>query len=217
MKTTITLLAFVAALCCASPAIGATKTARLLIVTTVPVNSGTNLVYEGAQYLETQALIIRSSLMARHALARLNLPTNTLPKGIERVDARIIPETSVIEIVVQGADGSLAADLANALADEFVKFKKDEQLATAQASLTSLTAQALNIHKEITKVQQQICPTNASNCPEQPPDDKAHLKSAEARLVGLYSLLTNRLEEFDHAIDSFQGSATVIDRAENDK
>ncbi len=102
------------------------------------------------EYIDTQQLIINSSLLIGRARERLNRPSAEFGK-IAGIAVFPLGHTAFMAIQVESYDSVLGAEMANALAEEYIDFKAEERMDTSQATVISLTQQANRIHEELKK------------------------------------------------------------------
>ena len=123
--------------------------AKLLLSRGLPV-AGRMEIEPLGEYIETQQLIINSPLLVGRAKERLNRPSAELGK-IVGINVFPLGKTAFIVIQVESLDSVLGAEMANALAEEYLDFKAEERMDTSQATVISLTQQANRIHEELQK------------------------------------------------------------------
>ena len=76
-----------------------------------------------ADFYGTNIALLTSKLLRDRAEAQLRKP---LPSSL-RVEAKRVPNTSIISVVASGADDSVTAAFLSALFDQFVRFKHEEK------------------------------------------------------------------------------------------
>jgi capsular exopolysaccharide synthesis family protein len=106
-------------------------------------------------YIATQQLIIQSGQLISRARSRLNRPAEEISKNISRIMVYPIGRTAFLAIQVDSLDPVIGADMANALADEYLDFKAEERLNTSQATVISLTQQANRVHEELKRAEER--------------------------------------------------------------
>lgn len=107
-------------------------------------------------YVETQKQIIQSSTLITRARERVNRPAAEMAEKILSVSVSQRGRTAFVQITVKGLDPVLCADYANALAEEYINFKAEEQLDTSQATVISLTQQANRLHDELKRAEERL-------------------------------------------------------------
>ncbi|MGB9919731.1 MAG: GumC family protein [Moorellales bacterium] len=97
--------------------------------------------------IETEALLAR-------VIKRLNLdPVVYTPAGLAgMVQAQAVKDTDLIEIRVRNGDPKLAADIANALSQEFLAFISENNQTQMAKSVEFLEQQRQNVQKELAQV-----------------------------------------------------------------
>ncbi|HPG00723.1 MAG TPA: polysaccharide biosynthesis tyrosine autokinase [Kiritimatiellia bacterium] len=105
------------------------------------------------EYVTTQQLIIQSSLMFARARERLNRPAEEIEKNITSISVYPVGKTAFMIIQVESRDPVIGAEMANALAEEYLDFKAEERMDTSQATVVSLTQQANRLHDELQKAE----------------------------------------------------------------
>lgn len=104
-------------------------------------------------YIATQQLIIQSGQLIARARERMNRPSDEISRSITVVSVYPIGKTAFMAIQVNSLDPIIGAEMANALADEYLSFKAEERLNTSQATVISLTQQANRVHEELKKAE----------------------------------------------------------------
>jgi polysaccharide biosynthesis transport protein len=127
--------------------------ATLMLSRGIPVTGKVELEPLG-EYIDTQQLIINSPLLVSRAKERLNRPAEDLGK-ILGISVFPLGKTAFIAIQVDSLDSVLGADMANALAEEYLDFKSEERMDTSQATVISLTQQANRLHEELKKADER--------------------------------------------------------------
>jgi len=110
----------------------------------------------GGDYLATQQRIIKSPVVLQRARERLARPATEIVGKIKSVDVYTVPRTSIMAVRVQSLDPILAAEFANAIAEEYLDFKAEERMDTSQATVLSLTQQANRIREELTRAEERL-------------------------------------------------------------
>jgi uncharacterized protein involved in exopolysaccharide biosynthesis len=106
-------------------------------------------------YLDTQRMIINSSLLIGRAKERLNRPAGELGKVLG-ITVFTISRTAFMGIQVESYDSVIGAEMANALAEEYLDFKAEERMDTSQATVISLTQQANRLLEELKKADDRV-------------------------------------------------------------
>ncbi len=135
------------------------STATLLLTRGIPVP--TSLRVDEIQpisgdYLSTQQRIIYSGIVLRGARERVGRSAEELNEQVKRVSVDLVPKTSMINIVVDSLDPVVAAEFANAVAEEYLDFKMEQRRETSQATVISLTQQANRIREELTRSEERM-------------------------------------------------------------
>ena len=107
------------------------------------------------EYITTQQLIVQSSLLFSRARERLNRPADEITRNITSVSVYPVGRTSILAIQVESRDPVIGAEMANALAEEYLDFKAEERMDTSQATVVSLTQQANRLHDELKKAEER--------------------------------------------------------------
>lgn len=105
-------------------------------------------------YIETQQMIINSGLLLSRARERLGRPSAEYGKVVN-IAVYQVSKTAFMAIQVSSHDPVLGAEMANALAEEYVDFKAEERMDTSQATVISLTQQANRLHEELKKAEER--------------------------------------------------------------
>ncbi len=106
-------------------------------------------------YLATQQLILQSGELVRRARERMNRPADEILRNIIRVSAYPVGRTAFMVIEVDSYDAVVGAEMANAIAEEYLDFKAEERMNTSQATVVSLTQQANRLHEELKKAEER--------------------------------------------------------------
>ncbi|MFH0909798.1 MAG: polysaccharide biosynthesis tyrosine autokinase [bacterium] len=107
-------------------------------------------------YLETQLRIMQSGFLISRARERLNRPSDEIQGKLVRISVEAGWRTSFLYVRVQSLDPVFSADFANAIADEYMAFKAEERLDTAQSTVLSLTQQANRLLEELKKADERV-------------------------------------------------------------
>lgn len=107
------------------------------------------------EYISTQQMIMQSSVMSARARERTNRSTEEIARSIISVSVYPVGRTAFMMIQVQSRDPVIGAEMANALAEEYLDFKAEERMDTSQATVVSLTQQANRLHEELKKVEER--------------------------------------------------------------
>lgn len=107
-------------------------------------------------YVITQINIIRSGMMRQRALERMGKPPSEVAPLILGVSVIQEWRTSIVNISVNSRDPLVAAEYANALAEEYLDFKAEQRMDTSQATVLSLTQQANRLREELQKADERL-------------------------------------------------------------
>lgn len=107
------------------------------------------------EHISTQQTIIQSGVMLARARERMNRPADEIARNITSVSVYPFGRTAFLMIQVQSRDPVIGAEMANALAEEYLDFKAEERMDTSQATVVSLTQQANRLHEELKKVEER--------------------------------------------------------------
>lgn len=106
-------------------------------------------------YLATQQLILQSGELVRRARERMNRPVDEILRNITSIAAYPVGRTAFMVIEVDSYDAVIGAEMANAIAEEYLDFKAEERMNTSQATVVSLTQQANRLHEELKKAEER--------------------------------------------------------------
>ncbi len=106
-------------------------------------------------YIRTQQLIIQSGLIRGRARERINRPADEVNSKIVNISVNPVGETAFMTIDVESLDAVIGAEMANALADEYLDFKTEERMDTSQSTVINLTQQANRLHEELKKAEER--------------------------------------------------------------
>ncbi len=143
----------------------------------VPLGSGS--FWSTREYFETQYRIIRSRAVAEKVVARLGLDHNDAFLGldpamdpvkkaqiykaldpvemvIDRISVRPVKDSRVVVIAVEDPNPQLAADLVNAVAEEYMEQNVDRKLATTHNAAEWLVGRLGEIRSELEKSEKAL-------------------------------------------------------------
>ncbi|MFH0953350.1 MAG: polysaccharide biosynthesis tyrosine autokinase [Verrucomicrobiota bacterium] len=103
------------------------------------------------EYIDTQQLVIQSGLLISRAKERLSRPIDEVNQKVRGISVYPVGKTAFMAISVESLDPVVGAEMANALAEEYLDFKAEERMDTSQATVISLTQQANRLHEELKK------------------------------------------------------------------
>jgi capsular exopolysaccharide synthesis family protein len=106
-------------------------------------------------YIITQQRIISSNIIKERARERLGLSGAEYGQ-LTNVRVDQLWKTSMLRISVEALEPKLAADYANALAEEYLDFKAEERMDTSQATVISLTQQANRLREELKRAEERV-------------------------------------------------------------
>jgi polysaccharide biosynthesis transport protein len=109
-----------------------------------------------ADIMQTQLRLINSSLVMGRARERLGRPSSEIRELLVGVSVNPVWRTSMMNITVTAYDPVFAAEYANAIADEYLDFKAEERMTTAQSTVVSLTQQANRIRDELQRAEERV-------------------------------------------------------------
>ncbi len=124
------------------------STAKLLVET--EKKRGQDVVYEttgitGARKLQTQIEVIRSAAVVARALAKVKLE----PASIPMISVEALRDTDLVAINCDAPDNQLAADFANALAEEYVALSLENNQKAAGQGLDFVNEQIERAEAEL--------------------------------------------------------------------
>ena len=129
----------------------------------VPVSLRQQEVQPMGDYIATQNIIMQSGLLISRARERLNRPAEEIGQKITSIQVYPYGKTAFMIIQVDSLDPILGAEMANALADEYLDFKAEERMDTSQATVISLTQQANRLHEELKKADERAVAFSREN------------------------------------------------------
>ncbi len=106
-------------------------------------------------FIETQRMIINSPLLRDRAKERINRPAGEFSK-VSSISVYPMGRTAFMAIQVESYDSVIGAEMANALAEEYLDFKAEERMDTSQATVISLTQQANRLREELKKADDRL-------------------------------------------------------------
>jgi capsular exopolysaccharide synthesis family protein len=112
----------------------------------------------------TQARIMQSEALLELVTARLKssasrahpLPAAALAYVTGHLDVRLVPGTHIVELLCDSTDKQLAADFANAWAQEYVDETKESRMQTTQQTETLLRAQLGEVKVRLQKAEEDL-------------------------------------------------------------
>lgn len=116
-----------------------------------------------ADFLQTQIRLINSGLVMGRARERLGRPGSEIRELLVGVNVSPVWRTSMLSISVTSYEPVFAAEFANAIAEEYLEFKAEERMTTAQSTVISLTQQANRIRDELQRAEARVAAYEREN------------------------------------------------------
>jgi capsular exopolysaccharide synthesis family protein len=108
------------------------------------------------EYIATQQMIMQSGQLVSRARERLNRPVDEVTEKVLNISVYPVGRTAFMAVQVTSLDAIIGADMANALAEEYLDFKAEERMDTSQATVINLTQQANRLHEELKKAEERM-------------------------------------------------------------
>jgi len=132
------------------------STARMFVSGRVNLPEASNAYSEElANYLGTQAEIMRSQEVGYRARQRVSLEQPTL-KGDARLDIRVLPGTSIFNLSATGSDPAYSRAYLDAITIEFSQFKRERRMVSSQATIEQISTELTRLEKEINTQEQAL-------------------------------------------------------------
>jgi capsular exopolysaccharide synthesis family protein len=154
-------------------------------------------------YVQTQAEVIQSTLIAQNVIRTLGLHTTPVVL-LQRVTATTDGQSNIVTIVALDSSAAGAADTANAFAEAYIAWSRDNQIA-------SIKAAGDQIQQRLTQAQAQV-DALAKNAGRANGVGQNDLQAAEA----LATSLSSKLEQLRINQQLATGSASVLASAATD-
>lgn len=107
-------------------------------------------------YAQTQRSVILSREVINRAMARLNLTAQEFGEKYKSLSVQPIWETAILEIKVNGMEPAFCADYANAIADSYVEYKREERSGSSQNTVDNLSQQASSLAEKIAAMEGEL-------------------------------------------------------------
>jgi polysaccharide biosynthesis transport protein len=117
----------------------------------------------GADFMQTQIVLINSGLVMQRARERVGRPSSEIRDLLVGVGVSPVWRTSMLRITVTSYDPVFAAEFANAIAEEYLDFKAEERMTTSQTTVISLTQQANRISEELRRAESRVAAFEREN------------------------------------------------------
>ena len=154
-----------------------------------------------AQELVTEQRIATSQTVLRHTTERLGLA----PDAADRLEATVLADTRVLAISARDEDPQRASDLAQATAEEYLRFRREEAQATLTAGRERLASQLEQLRAELDRLDTVL--------EAQDPPDQV-IASERATVANQVAATNARLSEMEAVGAEEQGSGRILADAE---
>lgn len=152
--------------------------------------------------LQTQVQLMMVRPVAEVTIKKLDLRT-TSDELMKRVSVSAVPQTSIIQVTVTDPTPRVAASIANAIAEEYVRSSRDARRASVAAAADEVQRRLDDAKREILDLGKKIADSKNAD------DLQAQLQIA----TGTYSTLAEKLEQLRINEQLETGSGRVISSA----
>jgi succinoglycan biosynthesis transport protein ExoP len=161
---------------------------------------------EYANFFGTQMEVMRGALLQKRTYDRLRLLKPKLEQSPVELSVAVAPRTSVFILRASGGDPVFVKEFLQAHMDEFLLYKKELRIASADTANSSLIEQLLKSEKDLKTAQEQLLmfqqTNNVNFLQEQGSSAAGYLAKLNIRLADLrteYQLLDLMLSETNQA------------------
>lgn len=152
----------------------------------------------------TEQVVMTSRPVAERAAAQLGV--DNVPQLLEAVRVEAVPETRVLRILATNTDPSAAAATADAFAQAYLDFRRDEAVDEVLSARANLDERAADLRTQIAELDEQL--NNASV------DDAPALEVQRDALQAQLSQVMASSSELGDAAEGLTGGGSVLTPAE---
>lgn len=191
--------------------------AKLFVSTTGGVPTGDLVTANDATFYNTACEIMRSQTMLRRVQQRLHKTPVEMRENLANLKIVRSAGADLMLITVDSPAQDFARDFANAVCDEYLKFREEERAQRQDSALLGLTREIQRLFQEIRAVNERIMvfekehglPANA-DVPE-----LRLLREDSERIRQLYNILLGQLLKID-VLDRTSRNVSVLEYASGD-
>lgn len=170
----------------------------------------------GQELAQTYAAIITTYDLLQGAIEAGGFPVT--PNSLRRsIQAEVVPETSLLKVVVTYSDPILAADMANELAEQLIVRSPTRLTDDQQVQIDLLQQQIDNVNQSIEQTLEEIRLLEVQRSSTTNPAELSALDTQRTALLTRNTENTATLAQLSIALQGFQGKTnvlTIVDRAQ---
>jgi tyrosine-protein kinase len=152
----------------------------------------------GADFLTTEAELIRSPLIAERVVEDLGLDVDPVALS-HRIEARPVPETNILRIAFRSNVPAQAAEVANSVAEQYIEYRREVDVKSLLRKRTNYRAQIRANNKEL-----ETIPADSTD-----PGDTTR----RSFLLGENNTLETRIADIDQVVEEINTSGQVLEKA----
>jgi uncharacterized protein involved in exopolysaccharide biosynthesis len=168
------------------------------------LSGGESVREDDERFIATQAAIMRSVTILRRTELRMKKTTDEIRENL--VDLKVAPVrgSDIIVISVDSPSADFARDFANALTEEFLKFRDEQRAATSANALLQVTREVNRLHEELKALDERVSAfaKEQNITPEAVLEKSLTLREDREQVRSLYNALLAQLMKID-ATQSF--------------
>lgn len=158
------------------------------------------------QELQTQLRLMQSEAIAARVAERLSLGVGA-SSVLSRIQAGVLPDTRVIRVVASDTDPDRAAQLAQAVSDEYLAFRREDASERLQEAKASLQQRLDRVQTELDRLDDAIASTDE-------PARASTLRIDRENAADEAAILEAQLNQLEAADPIARGGGRVIQTAQ---
>lgn len=156
------------------------------------------------QELQTQVRLVTSDAVLTRATDSLDVPRD----AADDVTAQLLPETRVLQVIAPAGDPDRAADLARAVAQEYLALRRERATETLRANRDEAEEQVEEVRANVDRLDQAIAQTGEGD-----DDLESALHAERYSAIQTLNQAQARLAQLNASIDAQTGGGEVIEPA----
>lgn len=185
---------------------------KLLVTTAGPGMPASELTRDDdSRFLATQTDILMSQTMLRRAQMRMKKTPDEIRAELTDLQVAPIRNSDIIVVTVDSPSPDFARDFANALAEEYLRFRDEQRAQTAESALLQLTRECNRLGQELKVANANITAYVQEHklSPDAETPELQNLRDDRERVRSLYNALLGQLMKID-ATQSFNARNVSI-------
>ena len=162
-------------------------TASLLLQPEQPVDTGGGGAVMEPEEVATQADVIASVQVAERVVDELNLDAEEPQDLLDDISVTVVEDKRVVEVSALEPRPQLAADIANAFAEQYIEYREEEALEAAEAEEERYTEAIEDVQDDLRRVRRQMDDSGVSG------DELDALQQQESSLIFQQSQIAAQL------------------------